>query len=96
METKEGESLAFGFPALVNNPVVDILPILSLAWTTDGYALAVQVEDGWGLFSPFGDMTFWDRKAHQGERGEEEGLTTTAMSADLVSLGPCPGRGAEA
>lgn len=36
------------------------LPIQSVQWTSDGYALAVQSPGKWALYSPFGDLMFCD------------------------------------
>lgn len=35
--------------------------IRSLSWTSDGYALAVQLDSKWALYSPFGDLVFCHR-----------------------------------
>ncbi|KAJ9099749.1 hypothetical protein QFC21_003747 [Naganishia friedmannii] len=52
------------------------LPIRSLQWTSDGYALAVQSPGKWALYSPFGDLISCDRKSptemQNGERQPEE------------------------
>lgn len=49
------------------------LPIQSLQWTSDGYALAVQSPGKWALYSPFGDLIFCDRKTPtETQRGNSE------------------------
>lgn len=36
--------------------------VRNLSWTTDGYALAVQMDRRWALYSPFGDLVHCDRE----------------------------------
>lgn len=70
--------------------------IRGLSWTTDGYALAVKLNVGWALYSPFGDATFRYGRAQGEANGSQEeetekqpdhspNLTTNDAFAGVVS-----------
>ena len=48
--------------------------ICALAWTSDGYGLAVGYEKGWAVWSVSGRLGGWGLAECQEERGSEEGF----------------------
>lgn len=72
--------------------------VQGLSWTTDGYALAVQLDHQWALYSPFGDLVFRKRdheppipngkeKAHPSALGSESVTTRKGYKAPALVSG---------